>query len=156
MNITQCPCEQEVLEIVSCERWPDRCPEDLRTHVTACTLCADVLEVALALHQERQMPAIDAQIPSAGLVWWRAELRARQEALRSVSRPITVVEALGAAAAVGVAAAFLSRAWPWLKAFFVMPDFTALSATQLGLVIAVTLAVLIIAPLAMYFVLSDE
>jgi hypothetical protein len=155
MNITVCPREQEVFEIVSCERWPDRCPDDLRTHIASCPVCADVLEVASALHQEHQMP-IDAQIPSAGLVWWRAELRVRQEALRSASRPITIVEGFGAAAAIGVAAAFLSRAWPWLKTVLTLPDFTALSATQLALVIAVTLAVLIIAPLAMYFVLSDE
>ncbi len=156
MKVPICPREQELMEIVSCERWPDRCPDELHTHITGCAICTDVLEVALALHEDREIAHVNAQIPSAGLVWWRAELRARQEAIRTVSRPMTLVEAFSAAAGIGVAAALLVPAWSWLKTFFVLPDFSALSASHLGLVIGFALAVLVIAPLAMYLVLSDE
>jgi hypothetical protein len=46
--------------------------------------------------------------------------------------------------------------WPWIKRSLVIPDFSVLSASQLGLIIAFALVVLIAAPLAMYVVLSDE
>ena len=153
---TECSREQDVMEIVSSERWPDQCPDELRAHVAQCSNCTDVLEVAQALHEDRAIACMDAQIPSAELVWWRAELRARQEAMIVASRPITLVEAFGAAAGVGVAVALINRAWPWMKSFLVMPDFTILSSSQLALVIAFALGALIIAPLAVYLAFSDE
>jgi len=156
MRIKECPREYEVLEIVSSKRWSHRCCDELRAHVAACSICTDALEVALALHEDREAAQVAGEIPSAGLVWWRAELRARQEAARTASRPITLAHAFGAAAAVGAAAALISRSWPWLKSFLALPDFSAWSLSQLGLVIAFGLAVLVIAPLAVYLVLSDE
>jgi hypothetical protein len=42
-----------------------------------------------------------AHIPSADLVWWRAELRTRQEAVRTASRPIKLVEAFGGSRCAG-------------------------------------------------------
>ena len=144
------------MEAVGCGRWPDQCSGDLRAHIAACAICTDVLEVARALHEDRDAAVPDAQVPSASLVWWRAELRTRQEAMRTVARPITLVEAFGAASAIGVAAAFLNRAWPWLKTFFALPDLSALSSLQWGVVIVFALAFLVIGPLTMYLVLSDE
>ena len=154
MKPTECMRELEVMEMVACGRWADRCPEELRAHVAACEICSDVLEVALAFHEDREARS-EVQVPSAGLVWWRAELRARQEAMRKVSRPMTVVQAFGAAAGVGAAAALLSLAWPWLRAL-VMPDLSTLSFAQWGIVIVIAFAVIVIAPVAMYFVLSDD
>src|SRR2546425_10437039 len=155
MNMPECLREQEVMDSVACGRWPDRAPADLREHLTQCALCASVLEVALALHEDHEILYLNARVPPPGLVWWRAELRARQEAMRTVSRPMTLVQAFGAASGVGVAIALFSQAWPWLKAFFSLPDFSAFSFSQLGLGIAFALAVLVVAPLA-YLVLSDE
>ena len=155
MKPTECVREHEVMEMVACGRWTDRCPEELRAHVAACELCSDVLEVALAFHEDREAHG-DVQVPSAGLVWWRAELRARQEAMRKASRPMTVVQAFGAAAGVGAAAALLSLAWPWLRAVATLPDLSTFSFAQWGIVIVIAFAVLIIAPLAMYLVLSDD
>ena len=154
MKPTECMRELEVMEMVACGRWADRCPEELRAHVAACEICSDVLEVALAFHEDREARS-EVQVPSAGLVWWRAELRARQEAMRKVSRPMTVVQAFGAAAGVGAAAALLSLAWPWLRAL-VMVDLSTLSFAQWGIVIVIAFAVIVIAPVAMYFVLSDD
>ena len=156
MKATECLRENEVLEAVTCGRWPAACPSELRSHVAECVFCSDVLEVALALHQDREAAQQDANLPSAGLVWWRAELRARQEALRAVSQPITVVQALGSAAMAGVGFAIIRRLWPWLRALVSMPDFSALSVPQWSIVIAFGLAVLVIAPIAMYLVLSDD
>ena len=151
----QCARENEVLEIVSCGRWPEHCPVELQTHIGECSMCRDVLDVALALHEDRNAVHSNANIPSADLVWWRAELRARQEALRTVSRPITLAETFGAAAGIGVALALAKSAWPWLKTSFALPDLSVFSFSQAGLVIVFAVAVLVIAPLA-YLALSDE
>jgi hypothetical protein len=156
MNRTECPREIELLEIITCGRWPDQCPAELRTHIAGCAVCNDVLEVAHALHEDRNAAHPAAHIPSADLVWWRAELRTRQEAIRTASRPIKLVEAFGGAAVLGVVVALVKSVWPWIKRSLVIPDFSVLSASQLGLIIAFALVVLIAAPLAMYVVLSDE
>jgi hypothetical protein len=156
MKAAECLREHEVMEIVSCGRWPDRCPDELRQHIAACNICTDVLEVALAFHADGGAHAAGVQIPSAGLVWWRAELRSRQEAMRKASRPMTLVQAFGAAAGVGVAIALLTLAWSWLKAVVPLPDFSTLSLSQAGILIAFAVVlIVVIAPLA-YLVLSDE
>ena len=110
MKLTECRRECEVVEAVGCGRWPERCPEDLRDHVSSCAVCSQVLEVALVLRDDRESAYQQAVIPSAGLVWWRAELRARQEAMRAASRAITFVQAFGAAAVIGMSLALLSLA----------------------------------------------
>jgi len=156
MKTVECLREMEVMEIVGCGRWPDQCPEELRIHISACAICKDVLDVALAFHEDRETALRDAQIPSAGLVWWRAELRARQEAVRRVSRPITLVEVFGAAAGAGIGIALLSRAWPWLKPFLSLPDFATFSYLQWSVVACFAVAIFVIAPLAMYLALSDD
>ena len=156
MRLAECRRESEVVAAVGCGRWPERCPGDLRDHVGSCEVCSQVLEVALALHDERESAYRQADIPSAGLVWWRAELRARQEAMRAASRPITFVQAFGGAAAIGVSLALLSRAWPWLMQLFMLPDFSTFSVVEWAVAIAFALAIFVIGPLAMYLVLSDD
>jgi len=155
MKTAECLREHEVMEIVSCGRWPEQCPDELREHITTCNICKDVLEVAVAFHTDTGSLGANVQIPSAGLVWWRAELRSRQEAMRTVSRPMTLVQAFGAAAGLGVAIAVLTLGWSWLKAVLPLPDFSTFPISQAGIFIVAAVAVIVIAPLA-YFVLSDE
>ena len=156
MNTCECLREQEVMDSVACGRWPERAPADLREHLAHCALCASVLEVALALHEEHDILYLNARVPPPGLVWWRAELRARQEAMRSASRPMTLVQAFGGACAFGVALALLSRAWPWLKNTIAIVDVADFSFSEWSVLLAAALLILIIAPVAMYLVLSDE
>ncbi len=156
MNNTECTREQEAIQVVQSGRWPDRCPEDLRSHIAQCAVCPDVVEITLAFRDDLEVALPDLQVPPPGLVWWRAELRARQEAMRKVSRPMTLVQAFGGACAVGVAVALISRAWPSLKEAMARIDLTAFSYLQWTMMIAVAIALLIVAPLAMYLVLSDE
>ena len=156
MNAMDCLREQEVVQMVACGRWPDRCPEDLRAHVSTCAVCSDAVEVALAFREDLEDASLGAHVPPPGLVWWRAELRARQEAMRTVSRPMTLVQAFGGACTVGVAVALLTRAWPWLKNTLTFIDLSAFSFSQWTVLLTAALALLIIAPLAMYLVLSDE
>lgn len=171
MSAIGCNREPEIMELAACGRWPQHCPGELRAHVTRCGVCTDAIEVALALREDYEDAFVNAHIPPPGLVWWRAELRARQEAVRTVSRPMTLVQAFGGACAVGVIFAVFGRLWPWSKDSLALPDLpqfnlpagpdiTAFSPllTQWGvpLALAIALALLIVAPVAMYLVLSDE
>ena len=61
--------------------------------------------VARALKDDYDAILRDAKIPSAGLVYWRASIRARAEAARTVERPFTIAQGLAAAAVAGVGVA---------------------------------------------------
>ena len=169
MNLTECRRESELLEAISSDRWPDACDEDLRNHVGACAVCTDVLEVAGSLQDDYRSAIGEVQVPSASLVWWRAELRARHEAARTAARPITIVQAFAAASAVGVVLALAGLLVPVIQGWF-----GALATTLLGFPPAGAGALpvaglpiglpailgigccLILAPLAVYFILSEE
>jgi hypothetical protein len=112
MTPFECPRESDVLMMVSTGRWPDRAPAELRAHAEHCQVCHE-LGVAAAAMDELASAAPAAAVPSAGTVWWRAQLRARQEAARQVARPITAAQALAFAAAVGVVGAVFGATALW-------------------------------------------
>ena len=58
--------------------------------------------VAEAIAAEAAMASTEAHPPSSGIVWWRAQMRARQEATRLAEKPITIVHALSIAAGIGL------------------------------------------------------
>ena len=76
------PFEQELLDAVTARRWPDRADASLREHVAGCGLCSDVAEIAGAFFEDRDCAQAEAVVPSASAVWWRAQIRAREEAAR--------------------------------------------------------------------------
>jgi hypothetical protein len=157
----QCNREAEVIELISAGRWPEQTHSEMREHVKACAICSDVVTVALAMREHADATAQDVAVPSAGLVWWRAELRARREARRTAERPLTLVHGLAGACAVGVMVAVLGLMSPMFNRFFAsmigfMPESPALLLQQ-HLPLALGLgAVIVLAPLALYFVFSDK
>lgn len=44
----------------------------------------------------------EAAPPSSAIVWWRAQMRARQEAAKAVERPLTIVHAVAIACGLGL------------------------------------------------------
>ncbi len=109
----ECPFEDDVLAAVRTARWPERADADLQRHVAGCELCRDAIAVAAAFADVE--PSCDP-LPDAGLVWVRAQLRARAEAARLAERPITIAQAVAFAAIVGVLGALFGAASPWLQA----------------------------------------
>jgi hypothetical protein len=148
----ECKHEPEIVEAMISGRWPAACDPELRNHAASCEVCRDVVLVSSALREERDMAVLNAKLPSAGLVWWRAELRARREAVEAVERQMAIAYVLAAAAAVGVAAALLSGRVPpigqLLSALTNLPEF--------GLLAGGFAALLVAAPVALYFVFSDK
>jgi hypothetical protein len=166
---TECTREADVLEVVAFGRWPDRCG-DLTAHVSSCETCADLIEVARALHDDRAALCREAQPPAAGMVWWRATIRARAEDARTAAQPISVLQGIAGACLVGTAAGLVTIAWQsasWLDrigelAVQLESRRAAIAAASTlaaghGLPILVAVACgLVIAPLAIYLTLADD
>jgi hypothetical protein len=168
-TLLECPREADLVEAIAFGRWPDRCG-DLTTHAATCEICADLVDVALALHDDRAALCHEAQPPSSGMVWWRATIRARAEATRTATQPISVLQGIAGACAAGAAAGLVTIAWHsmhWMERigeFAVRlesrsADIATAStfATGHGLPILVAVAAgLVLAPLALYITLADD
>ena len=124
-----------------------------------------VTEVTDLLREEHQAACQDAHPPAAGVVWWRAERRMRQEAAQAATRPMTVVHALALASGAGVAAALLQYLMPWLRQWisvaggltrFLEWDVTTLTTPAALTLALVALVWLVLAPIALYVTLSDD
>ena len=109
----QCPFEQELLDAVASKRWPSRADRSLALHVAGCSNCRDTAEIAQAFFDERHDPRTEPALPSASGIWWRAQIRAREESARLASRPIAIVQAIATVcvAAASVAAAPTAMGW---------------------------------------------
>lgn len=170
MTRTDCSREQDLLDALASSRWPDKCDPDMRAHVEACAVCRDTLAVALPLLMEGEAAFAEAQVPSSGIVWWRAQMCARREAERVASRPITIVQAIAFACGallVGTGVMWAAPSLPpWrglLQRLTGSVETGALSLASVstwspwGLLPWIALAVLlVIAPLAVYFAVTDE
>ena len=80
MRVPQCEKEQAVTELLQTGRWPDACDAALRSHVESCAVCSEVVLVAGLLQEANSSLLAEVKLPDAGLVWWKAQLRARREA----------------------------------------------------------------------------
>jgi len=167
--IAECARETEIVEAIGFGRWPDHCPE-LVAHAASCAVCADLAVVMRALHGDRESLCREAQPPAAGMVWWRATIRARAEAARTATKPISVLQGIAGACFVGAGAGLVTVAWHsahWMDRIGELAvrlesrraDIATAStfATGHGLPILVAVAAgLVLAPLALYITLADD
>lgn len=167
--IAECAQEADVLEAVAFGRWPGPCAE-LVAHTASCEVCADLVEVARALREDREALCRRAQPPAAGMVWWRATIRARAEAARTVTQPIAILQGIAGACSVGAAAGLVTVAWQSRHWVDRLGDLAVqLESRRAGIAAAATIATghglpllvavaagLVLAPLALYFTLADD
>ena len=111
-----CPFEQELLDAIGARRWPDRAEPALREHVARCGLCADVAEIAGAFFEDRDCARAEAAVPSASAVWWRSQIRAREEAARVALRPLLIVQVIATICAAAGAIALAPAASQGIRA----------------------------------------
>jgi len=90
-ELTSCPHESDVLDLVAIDQWPARADEALRTHVAGCAVCGDLALVASAIAAESHDTA-PARVQDATVVWYGARLLARREAAERAARPLLVVQ----------------------------------------------------------------
>jgi hypothetical protein len=161
-TLLQCPRESDVLDALASARWPDRVDGELADHVASCAICQDVLTVASAIQTDHDFAWQEANVPSSGQMWWRAEMRTRQDAIREASRPVTVAQGVAALVALVVAAVAAWFAWPSVHGLLFSAassgDTSAIAfASPLVLPLAIAMgAFLIVAPIAIYVVLSEK
>jgi hypothetical protein len=88
MMLRSCPREKEVRELVALGHWPQACAPELRAHVNQCRSCGDLALVAEAFQQARVQAAGSATLIAPGVLWWRAQLRRRNQALERIGKPL--------------------------------------------------------------------
>lgn len=101
-----CPRELEVLQAIECCGERPIGPE-LASHVAACPVCSDLAIVAAAFDGARAEILTTADLPDAGRVWRRAQVRAQQDAIRAAGRPITIAQVI----AFGVSTGLIGACW---------------------------------------------
>ena len=165
----ECIREQEVVEAAATGRWPERVDEDLRAHVSACAICADVAEIAPLFVAERDAAWEEADLPPASAVFWRAQLRVRREAAEQAARPMVLVQRAALAYA-GVALFGLGvLLGPWLRTsthalirlLQSLPKDDvlvgiAMSTSSSVLPMVGVMVLLVVAPVVLYVALADR
>lgn len=163
----QCSREAEVIRAAWSDSWPGESDPGLVAHAAGCAVCSQAVALAEAFRAERERACLEANVPPAGLVWWKAQLRARHEAARRASRPILVAQlaalvSLLAAALVLAARLFtparaaLDRFASWVpRPSFTLPSLDPAFLMQPG-VLLVCAAALLLAPVAVYLAVSRD
>ena len=157
--LMECPRESEVLDALASARWPERVEAELADHVASCSVCTDVLTVAEAMQADHDAAWKEANVPSSGQMWWRAEMRVKQDAVREASRPVAVAQGVAVVLALSVAAAAGWFAWPTVREFVATVSLAQMPgvASPMFLPLAVAMgALLVVAPVALYLVISEK
>ena len=174
MRPRECSHELDVLDAVSTGRWPSRVDADLRAHVATCAICADVVTVAAAFEAEPATLPVDHHLPESGLIWWKAQLRAREDARRTAGRPITIAQAIAFASCLGIAGALFGATSAWFQAWIgqvklliatiptpslpsiTLPASFATTIAEHGILVATIVAFLVLAPVTVFWVTRER
>jgi hypothetical protein len=126
--------------------------------------------VAAAIAADAALARAEAAPPSSAIVWWRAQMRARQDAARAADRPITIVHGLAIACGAGLALSLIGTAVAGVRGSGSwLPDvYRSLAATVAPLVsidlssrwvmlpLTAMLISALVATVAAYFIFGDE
>ena len=168
MSRIECTHEPLVVDAVLSGAWPERADTALVAHADTCDICREVATIATLIHDDHERARFDVHVPAAGQVWWRSAIRARLESTQAAVRPMSWMHAVTGAIAIGVLLAILTVAWPmlsplagraWVVVVEFFPNAEVASALASGLRLSAMLglaaaALLLLAPLALYFALS--
>jgi hypothetical protein len=119
-----------------------------------CPECGPFVALAQQIRREFEHCVRDARVPTPEIVWWRSQMRAREEAARKAARPILFTQALAIAALIGLLVSVAGR--------LTLPALSLLELTPVSiggpLVYAVLGAALclLVAPLAVYLALARD
>ena len=110
----ECVRAADVLAAMTAGREPGLANEELRQHADACESCREMVTVVSALRGERDRVRRTTTVPSAGLIWWRAQLRQRQQAALKATAPVTAVHAVAIIAAAVLAVVLATSVAPFV------------------------------------------
>ena len=169
MSSFECAHEDRVVSAVVSGTWPSN-DDELVAHVQHCEICREVAEVSVVLRDDHDQARREVQVPVAGQVWWRSAVRARLESTEAATRPMTWLHGVTAAVALGIMLAAVGMAWPvimtgaqWGRdvALPLIANVEVSGAVGGVLRQSVTIAAfaaagLLIAPVVLYFALSND
>ena len=123
--------------------------------------------VAEAIAAEALLAQGEAQPPSSAIVWWRAQMRARQEAAHLAEQPITIVHALSIAAGIGLLLSVVGYALAGVKGSLAWITATGqalaasvpavdLTSRWISLTLTAGLISLVVASVAAVIIFADE
>ena len=119
-----------------------------------CPECGPLVALADQMRREFADTHKHARVPTPEIVWWRAQMRAREEATRTAARPIFFTQALAVAALIGLLVSTVGRltlpvlSWAGVPA---LPTGLPLATIAIALV-----CWLVVAPAALYFAFSRD
>ena len=118
-----------------------------------CPVCGPLVALAEQIRREFEHTQTHARVPTPEIVWWRAQMRAREEAARTAARPILFTQALAVAALVGLLVSVVGRltlpvlTWSGFQLQPGLPLRPIAIAAACGLIIA---------PAALYYAFSRD
>jgi hypothetical protein len=108
------------------------------------------------VRQEFERTQQQSRVPTPEIVWWRAQMRSREEAARRAARPILLSQALALAALIGLLVSVIGRLTLPVFTF----SWTAMTPNAWDLpVLPIAIAAacwIILAPLALYLAFSRD
>ena len=88
MKQFNCDREPIAIEAARSGSWD----EELRGHVSNCRNCADAT-AAYSFLKQLELPDCHChELPGAGQMWWKMQIRARREAIELAARPISLLQ----------------------------------------------------------------
>jgi hypothetical protein len=131
--------------------------------VDGCAACAEIAAIAEAFVDDRNALAREAQIPSSAIVWWRAQMRSRREAVETAAQPMTWAQGLALACAAGILVAAVGffaptfmKALEWVSLpTFGMPEEPLTNPIIVAFVAALGISAIVL-PVVLYFAFRED
>ena len=128
-----------------------------------CRECAEAAALVALVREEFERTQHQVRVPTPEIVWWRAQMRSREEAARRAARPILLSQALALAALIGLLLSVIGRlTLPALSLVRVGEAGSAFTLARFSAdlpVLAIAIAAgcwIILAPLALYLAFSRD
>jgi hypothetical protein len=120
-----CGRRDEVAQGVRAGRWPQGCAAELRAHVAECAACAEEARMLSAFAGAREGAMRMAPAQSAELLWWKAQLRRRHEAMERLEFPGLAISMVTIGASVVLLMIVLAVVWKRVAWSRVLAGFSA-------------------------------
>jgi predicted anti-sigma-YlaC factor YlaD len=128
---------------------------ELEEHVAGCGSCRELHAVAGAVLRDCVQAVAEAPVPNAGTMWWRLQLRHRQEVQALARRSLLIGQAATLAIALTVAiTVFGSLFAVEVRAFFAA--LPALATIRLTPVLAILAAWTLLAPIGGFIAIRQK
>lgn len=134
---------------------PKSSPELTNDHLTDAEVEAIVRE---AIAADASSARREASPPSSAIVWWRAQMRARQEATRAVERPLTIVHAIAIACGLGLLLSIAGVAVALLEGWVGPVSLATIDLTSRWITLPATamLVSALVTSVVVYVIFADE